>query len=533
MQNHNHDRLSRTDAIFLYLEHEGMPMNIAGVSELEGIVSYEECVRLVESKIPLIPRYRQRAVAPLLNIGRPLWEFDPNFNVRNHVHEVKLKRGTHSEFKALAGKILSKVMDRQRPLWDITLVRGLKGDRTGLITRVHHCLADGISGVGLMNVIMSDKPEPAPPGRKSHKFRVPPPRDPLAAVVEDLASTYSSAIELVLATQANVLRFAEKIVSGNGTPAGNGSAQINGSLPTGERTQLLLEMATPTEALHFNKTVYGPEHVAWIEVPLADIKAVKEACKCSVNDVALAVVTAAIRRYVLLHGEDIKRRLLRIMVPVNIRQDGSKGELGNQISIVAVTIPLNIEKPRKLLEAMHQRTEFLKKTSVAELATLAGALIGLVPPTLQAAVLPIAAQLPITPFNLVCTNVPGPQYPLYLMEHKMLNWYPYVPIGGDMALNVAVLSYNGSVYFGFSGDVNVVPDIERLETFLASSMRELQRAARPHSRKKSVPAKTKRTRATTEIIAPAAPVASVTTPSPEAALEEKPEEKEVSAAAVA
>lgn len=533
MQNHNHDRLSRTDAIFLYLEHEGMPMNIAGVSELEGIVSYEECVRLVESKIPLIPRYRQRAVAPLFNIGRPIWEFDPDFDVRNHVHEAKLKRGTRSEFKALAGKILSKVMNRQRPLWDITLVRGLKGNRTGFITRAHHCLADGIAGVGLMNVILSEKPTPAPAPRKSPRFRVPPPRDPLGAVLEDLASTYSSAIELVLATQANVLKFAEKLVSGSATPDGNGFTPTNGVLPGSQRTQLLLEMTTPTEALHFNKTVYGPEHVAWIEIPLSDIKAVKDVCKCSVNDVALTLVTAAIRRYVLLHGDDIKRRLLRIMVPVNIRQDNSKGELGNQISIVAVTIPLNIEKPRKLLEAMHQRTEFLKKTSVAELATLAGALIGLVPPTLQAAVLPIAAQLPITPFNLVCTNVPGPQYPLYLMEHKMLNWYPYVPIGGDMALNVAVLSYNGSIYFGFSGDVNVVPDIERLETFLTTSMRELQRAPRPHSRKKPVPAKATPASARTEVVTPVAPAASVATPSPEASREEKPEDKEVSAAAVA
>lgn len=514
-QHRNHDRLSATDAAFLYLEREGVPLHIAGVSLLEGNVSFEECVRFVESKIPLIPRYRQRVVAPLFNVGRPIWEFDPDFDVRNQIREVTLKHGTEAEFKALSGKILSKLMDRRRPLWDMTLVRGLKGRHTGFITRVHHCLADGISGVDLMNVVLSDKPT-APPAGKPPRFRVPPPRDPWTAIVDDWINSYTSVIEQVLTTQADALRFTERIVTGRGIPA------------TNDLAKLLLELAAPTERLKFNTTVNGPQKLAWVRIPLAHIRAVKEACGCSVNDVALAMVTAAIRRYVSLHGDQVERRLLRIMVPVNVRESSGRGELGNQISIIPVTIPLDLEDPRTLLEAVHERMEFLKKSYVAELASLAGGLVAMFPSALQAVAGPFATQLPITPFNLVCTNVPGPQLPLYMMGHKMLTWYPYVPIGGDMALNVAVLSYNGTVYFGFSGDAKVVPDLARLESFLAASMRELELAIGIGARKKPAGRKARAAEAAGQISAPVANVVSV--PAPALKPEHETREKKVAAA---
>ena len=520
MQHHrNHERLSGTDTVFLYLEREGLPLHIAGVSELEGIVSLEECIRFVESKLPQLPRYRQRVIAPLFNIGRPIWEFDPEFNVRNHVREVTLKRGTDADFKALAGKILSKLMDRQRPLWDITLVRGLKGDRTGFITRVHHALADGVSGVDLMNVMLGPRPVPAPTA-KAPRFRVPPRRDPWTAVVDDWINSLSTVFDQALSTQADVLKFAERIVSGNGPAQGR------------ETTKLLLEAAAPTEPLHFNTTVRGPQQVAWLQIPLSDIRAVKDAGAGSVNDVVLTLVTMAMRRYSEFHGESVKRRLLRIMVPVNLRDESGRGKLGNQISIIPVTIPFDIDNRRKLLEAVHERTEFLKRSNVAELASLAGGLLAFLPTTLQALAGPIASYLPITPFNMVCTNVPGPQVPLYMMHHKMLTWYPYVPIGGDMALNVAALSYNGIMYFGFSGDVHAAPDIARLEKFLASSMRELESAVGVRQRKKAVRREGKtehQFRAKEKVIVPAPPVVSIPGVSPAPDLSEK--EKVIAAVA--
>ncbi|MGZ6404157.1 MAG: WS/DGAT domain-containing protein [Bdellovibrionota bacterium] len=174
------------------------------------------------------------------------------------------------------------------------------------------------------------------------------------------------------------------------------------------------------------------------------------------------------------------------MVPVNLRGDGNASDLGNRISLVPVTIPLDIRQPRKLLAAVHQRTEFLKRMHAAELVSLAGGLIGMFPTSMQGMAGPIVSQLPITPFNLVCTNVPGPQFPLYLLGHKLLHCYPYVPVGGELAVNCAILSYNGTVYFGFSGDVHAAPDLRRLEKLLMTSFTELRAALgiKPAERKK-------------------------------------------------
>ena len=271
------------------------------------------------------------------------------------------------------------------------------------------------------------------------------------------------------------------------------AALVNDQLPQGGSCNTLLAIspkmafAAFTERLRFNVIYRGPQKFAYTEIPLAEVKAIRQKCGTSVNDVILSLVTTTIRRYCELHGDRVKGKLLRIMVPVNLRDSSDNpSELGNRISLVPVTIPLDIRQPRKLLAAVHQRTEFLKRMHAAELVSLAGGLIGMFPTSVQGMAGPIASQLPITPFNLVCTNVPGPQFPLYLLGHKMLQLYPYVPIGGEMAVNCAILSYNGTVYFGFSGDVHAAPDLRRLETLLMTSFTELRDAVgiKPPQKKK-------------------------------------------------
>jgi diacylglycerol O-acyltransferase / wax synthase len=459
------DRLSWGDTVFLHLEREGMPLNVACVCVFEGKIPFEACVQFVESKLPLIPRYLKRVVPPLLNIGLPSWEYDPTFDIRNHVREATLKHGSDGELKTLAGKILSTVMDRQHPLWDLTFVHGLKGNRSGLIFRLHHCLADGIAGVGIMNVLMDASPvAPRMPKRKL-PLRVPPPRDVLVSITNGCIDSYSEFVKRILDALADVSSMAERA-------AANG-----GNLATDEFTHLLPELTVSTERLRFNVLYRGPQKFAWADVPLAEVKAIRRACGTSVNDVILALVTATIRRYLELHGDRVKGRLLRMMVPVNLRGSDGPGDLGNRISLVPVTIPLDIRNPRKLLAAVHRRTELLKRAHTAELVSLAGGLIGMFPNSAQALAGHIISQLPFTPFNMVCTNVPGPQSPLYLLGHKILHCYPYVPVGGEMALNCAILTYNGTAYFGFSGCVHAAPDLRRLETFLKLSFTELREAA--------------------------------------------------------
>ena len=458
------DRLSWGDTVFLHLEREGMPLNVASVCSFEGEVSFEDCVHFVESKLALLPRYMKYVMSPPFGVGLPSWEYDPEFDIRRHMREVKLRHGTETELKALAGKVFSTMMDRRHPLWDLTLVRGLKGNRTGLIIRLHHCLADGIAGVGIINLLLDSNPEAPTPPRRKVKLQVPPRRDALSSLTAGFVDSYADFVKRILSAITDVLSMAERV-------AANGE-----SVEPNEFADLFPEITAFTERLRFNVIYRGPQKFAYTAIPLDKVKAIRKKCGTSVNDVILAIVTATIRSYCELHGDPVKGRLFRMMVPVNLRGNEDPTQLGNRISLVPVTVPLSIRQPRKLLAAVHKRTEFLKRVHAAELVSLAGGLIGMFPTSVQGLAGPIASQLPITPFNLVCTNVPGPQSPLYLLGHRMLEWYPYVPVGGEMAVNCAILSYDGKIFFGFSGDVHAAPDLKRMEKLLQISFTELREA---------------------------------------------------------
>jgi len=451
------------DAAFLYVERDGQPLNIAGVSAFEGEIKVTDLRAFIESKLPLIPRYRQRVVFPPFDLGLPSWEFDRKFDIRNHVRKITLKHGTEQELKTLAAKIVSARLDRQRPLWDFTLAR-LKGGRTGMVTRIHHCLADGIAGVGVMNVIMDTTPTPPPVARKQEIEPQVQHKDPTAVLLDGLAKSYLSLITGALTLQSGLLNVAQEVVT---NPTG----------PPAEMVRLMSELAAPAEQLPFNMVCRGPQKFAWTEVPLADIKAVKNKWGGTVNDVILTTVTLAFARYAKQRGVDLKGRSLRIVIPVNVRGNGSATELGNKLSFVPVPVPLDIRDPQKLLAVVRERVEFLKRARAAEFVGLFGGLLSSLPSAFWANVGPVVSQLPLSLCNIICTNVPGPQVPLYLMGHKMLSWYPWVPIGGLMGINCAILTYNGTAYFGFTGDVHAAPDLERLEKFVDQSFAELRAGA--------------------------------------------------------
>jgi diacylglycerol O-acyltransferase / wax synthase len=464
MLNGANNSFSFGDALFLYVEREGQPLNIAGVSVFEGEIKLKDCIAFIESKLPLVPRYRQRVVFPAFDLGLPSWEFDRKFDIRKHIRQVKLKHGTEQDLKALAGKIVSTRLDRERPLWDFTLAR-LQGGRTGIVVRIHHCLADGIAGVGVMNVIMDTAPNPGPTHRKEQPVAAATrPKDATAVIVDGLAKSYMSLVSGALTLQTGLLNMAQEAVT---NPTG----------PPAELIRLLSELAAPAERLPFNTVCKGPQKFAWTEAPLADIKAVKNICGGTVNDVVLTTVTLAFARYAKQRGVDLKGRSLRIVIPVNVRGNGDATELGNQISFVPVPVPLDIRDPQKLLAVVRERVEILKRARAADFVGLFGGLLSALPSAFWANVGPIVSQLPLSLCNIICTNVPGPQMPLYLMGHKMLKWYPWVPIGGLMGINCAILTYNGTAYFGFTGDVHAAPDLERLEKFVDSSFAELRAGA--------------------------------------------------------
>jgi len=463
MPNGTRKQLSAGDSLFLYLEREASPMTVAGVMEFEGTLRLPACLDFVASKLPLIPRYTEKVVFPSLNSGYPYWEHDPKFDIRNHVHEVVLREGTEQEFKVAVSDILSIMLDRDRPLWDITLFRGMKG-RTGVLARVHHCLTDGIAGVSLMKVLMDSSPtaEPLPRSKKAAS-QSEEKRDAGARLLQQLVTTYLGAIQSMLQVQKEVLDGAEILMH-----AGRSTLE--------QMLSVAPEIAMPAERLPFNRLCRGPQKFPWCSLPMKPLLAMKESCDATLNDVVLALMTSAVRKYAELHNVGVDERLLRVIIPVNIRGNGDVNELGNRISFAPVNLPMGIADPRALIAEVKARTEQIKAQHLAEYVGMAGMLITSLPIPVQAVALPYVGMLPISLSNMICTNVPGPQSPLYFMGHKMLTWYPHVPIGGEMGINTAVLTYNGNMYFGFTADMHAAPDAELFEKLVPESFEEFCRA---------------------------------------------------------
>ncbi|HLK50019.1 MAG TPA: wax ester/triacylglycerol synthase family O-acyltransferase [Bryobacteraceae bacterium] len=459
--------LSGADAAFLYLERKEIPLHIACVSVFDGPIPFEEFVAKIDSKLHLIPRYRQIAVAPPFHIGYPNWEWDPHFDIRKHVFRVTLDPpGGVQELEALAGRILSQVMDREKPLWDIYVIDGLKDGRGALIPRVHHALADGISGAALLGVILDPTPEASRVITK-RQYRVSRTKPKPACAADGLGNAVQSTLENLLAAEAGLMGLVQGLLSGQ---IEEGFAGL---------VKLLPELAASVERLPFNRPCTGARQFCWTEVSFAEVQAIRERAGTTINDVILTVVTRAVARYVELHGEEVAHRFVRMVCPYSLRR-GDRGEtLGNQISFLPVALPLDVKNPLQMLRAVTERTRIMKCARAADLVALGAAWLGAAPPPLQALLwqnIPLV-PLPLPLFNMICTNVPGSPAPLYSMGRRMLTSYPHVPTGYELGIGCAAQSYDGRVFFGLTSDTDAAPDADRLRDLIHSSFENLCRAA--------------------------------------------------------
>ncbi len=459
------DRLSFQDSVFVFLEKEDMPLHIGVVAIFDGDIQTKRLQGYIESKLNDIPRYKQRVELASLNLAHPRWVDDVHFDICNHIRRIRMPGGSMTELQELAGQIFSETMDRRKPLWDLTVVDGLKGGLTPVIWRVHHCLVDGIAGVELMKVLLSDRPAGYREVKK--KASRPPEETASPSMVETLLESYSEFAEGVLSIPAAALDFAEGLL-GTEPPVESLS----------QWSELLPDLLKPVVRLPFNKQCKGPRKFAFTELPMSEIDAIRKTKCGTVNDVVLTTLTAALRRYTELHGGDVNH-LVRIMAPVNIRASGHRGDMGVNISLIPIDLPLGAMKPSDLLPIVHQRTQGLKRARMAGVFSLASACLSGLPVPLQILTSWVLKNpLPLAPWNLLCTNVPGPQEALYMLGHKMVACYPYLPIipmGNEMGLSVAVYSYAGTMYVGFAGDIVAMPDVHLLRDFFDQEYLELRR----------------------------------------------------------
>jgi diacylglycerol O-acyltransferase / wax synthase len=459
----NKDRLTGLDTSFLHLERDSAHMHVAGCSVFAGDApDYGELVEAIESRLHLVPRYRQRLAFVPLDQGRPVWVDDPYFKVRYHVRHTALPRpGGDAELKRLAGRVFSQALDRSRPLWELWLVERLAGGRFALLSKTHHALVDGVSGVDIATVLFDTSPDPLPVAPPDHGW--------VARPLPSAAQLLADALLERATVPAEVVRGVRAALRGPRTVATRLGRAL-GSLGTVAWTGLQTAPPSP-----FNVRIGPHRRFTWVGAELSRFKAIKDSLGGTVNDVVLAAVAGALGRYMRLHGNTTEGVELRAMVPVSIRADIERGALGNRVAAMWAALPVGITDPVQRLHTITEEMRGVKQSGQAVGAEILTHLSGFAPPTIMAQAARLQARQRL--FNLVVTNVPGPQFPLYLLGRELQAVYPMVPLAENTALGIAILSYNGQLNFGLVADYDALSDVEALADELRASIEELADAA--------------------------------------------------------
>jgi diacylglycerol O-acyltransferase / wax synthase len=470
------DRLSSTDASFLTQENESSHMHIGGVCVFEGPPpGYDEFLEHVEARLHLVPRFRQKLAFPPLQSGRPVWVDDPRLNLEYHVRHSSLPApGDDGQLSLLIGRIFSQRLDRSKPLWEMWLVQGLEGNRFALISKTHHALVDGISGVDLATVLFDANPVPVgltPPVRPWEPHAEPSDVELFARGVQTYAKV--------------PLRIGRRLVRAAQKPRETASKASKTAQGVGE---VAWELMNPAPSVPLNTEIGPHRRYCWVHSSLADFKVVKDAFGGTVNDVVLAVTAGAMRRWLRGRGIRTQGLALRGLVPVSLRTDADRGMLGNRLAVVRAPLPVYAEDPIERLRIVRAEMGKVKQSKQVMGAEAIVALNDFAPPTVlaQAARLNFSTRL----FNLIVTNVPGPQFPLYVLGRELETVVPVAFLPSKHALAVAIFSYNGKMSFGLLGDFDSMEDIGALEDGLVDALRELVDAAaaqRPAEKRKRTP----------------------------------------------
>jgi diacylglycerol O-acyltransferase len=456
--------LSVLDASFLYLEKPSVHMHVAGMAVLDprtrpgGALTPDDLTTLIRQRIHLVPRFRQKVLVPPLGLGRPMWVDDDDFDVEFHLRRAALPSpGGRRELADFVQRVHSRPLDRTKPLWEMYFVEGLEDGYVGVLFKSHHAMIDGLAGMDLATVLVDFAPEPHAMQAQPWTAAPEPSRTDLLlgavreTVTHPLRTLTDGAGRAVRAPQ-EFLDQARHVLGGIG--------------------QLLsLGQAAPGP---FNVTIGPNRRFATAEVPVADAKAVKNALGGTVNDVVLAVVAGALRKVLLARGERARGVSLRAMVPVSTR-GGSQTVAGNQVSTFFVDLPVGVTDPARRLRRITRATGELKSSHQAVAATALINAAQWTPPTLHALAARLVARQRVA--NLIVSNVPGPQVPLYLAGARLMVAYPVMPLGERLALSVAVTSLSGIMGFGFTGDWDAVPDVELLAEGVREALDEMKKAA--------------------------------------------------------
>jgi diacylglycerol O-acyltransferase / wax synthase len=457
------DRLTSVDASFLAQERDGSHMHIGSVMLFDGPApAREELAAHIEARLHLVPRYRQKLSFPRLEMGRPLWVDDPSFNIGYHVRHTALPApGSIEQLRLLVSRIFSQRLDRSKPLWEQWLVEGYEGDGFAIVNKTHHSLVDGVSGADLTTTLFDLAPEgtDVPPPEQDWQ----PGREP-------------SEIEVVARGAADLA----------GAPMGLARRALGAIADPGGTLDRVRETAGGLSEVAWNAVNGAPEtplngeigphrRIAWARFPLADLKEIKNALGGTVNDVFLAAVTGALHNWLRGRGVRTEGLEVRSAVPVSIRAEGEGASLGNQITLLIGKLPTYADDPVERLRIVSESMKDLKQSRQALGAEAISGLEDFAPPTIfaRASRLHFSTRM----YNLLTTNVPGPQFPLYLLGREMKELIPIAFLAPEQRLAIACMSYNGCVSLSLIGDYDEMTDLEDLAELFKDEVAALRQAA--------------------------------------------------------
>jgi WS/DGAT/MGAT family acyltransferase len=458
------NRMTALDASFLFMETASTPMHAGGVAVFTpppGGFDHERLVRLIKQRIPYVPRYRQRIRDVPFGVARPVWVDDERFDVTYHVRRSALpKPGSRDQLNELVARLMSRPLDRSRPLWEMYLVEGLADGNFAIVSKSHQALVDGLSAVDIAQVMLDLTEEPAAaPGDSWRPRREPTDVELLSQAFTELTTRPAAAVEAVRDTVADVSKTAARF---GASAAGMVSAA--------------LAVARPSVASPLNVPIGEQRRFATVDLSLADLKKVRAALGGTVNDTVLAVVAGALRAWLQARGigvaqGDVMKAMLPISVAISSAASGHAG--GNRVSATLVELPVGEADPAVRLQQISYQLAQLEEGSQFVGADSIVNIAGFAPPTLHALGARVGSTMTSRVYNLVITNVPGPQRPLYAAGSRMVAAYPCVPLTRNQALSIGLISYDGGVYFGLYADRDALPDLDLLVTCLNESMDEL------------------------------------------------------------
>jgi diacylglycerol O-acyltransferase len=438
-------------------------MHVGGLTILEGPpVAMEDFLEQIRQRLHLVPRYRHKLAHTALDSGRPVWIDDPNFSLEFHVRHTALPPpGDWEQLCALTARVFSQALDRSKPLWEMWLIEGLQDDRFALISKTHHALIDGISGVDLATVLFDLSPAPEPVKHSGRPWTPRPEPGTVELVAAGLRGALSAGIELAAGALEVIAHPDQALVRAREAAEGIGEIVWAGLNPAPE---------TP-----LNVDIGPHRRFVGVANQLEDFKLIKNAFGATVNDVVLAVVAGALRNFLIARGIRTEGMELRALVPVSVRAQNEHHQLGNRIVAMRGPLPVYISDPIERLRFVKHAMDGLKESKQALGAEVLAGVQNFAPPTVlaQASRLNFSTRL----FNLIVTNVPGPQFPLYVLGREMQEAYPVAFLPSHHALAIAIMSYNGQMNFGLLGDFDALADIEMIGASIAAELAALVKLA--------------------------------------------------------